>query len=42
MIDPNTVEDKELRETLLREQERDRRQALLDTYMERKFACRPR
>jgi hypothetical protein len=38
MIDPSTVQDEKLRQ-LLREQERDRRQAILDTYMERKFAA---
>jgi hypothetical protein len=38
MIDPNTVQDEELRQQLLREQERARRQALLDYHMEIKLS----
>jgi hypothetical protein len=36
MIDPNTVQDEELRQQLLRE-ERDRRRAILDYWMEMKL-----
>jgi hypothetical protein len=39
MIDPNTVQNEELRQQLLREHERDRQQAILDQWMERKIAA---
>jgi hypothetical protein len=35
MIDPNAVEDEELCQQSLREWERDRRQVILDAYVER-------
>ena len=35
MIDPNTVADEELRQKLLREQERELRQVILNAHVER-------